>query len=385
MASPPVEHVLFTNDYPPKIGGIQSYLYELWRRLDPERFAIYTSASHKDAPAFDAAQPYVVRRGPWWLAPTPAMRRRALATIADLGPKFVVLDPAVPLGMIGTSLGVPYVVVLHGAEVTVPARLPLVRKRLANVLEGATHVISAGQYAADEAQRLVGHELPTTVIAPGVDVNRFVPIDQTTKLVTRRTWNLAPENIVIVGHSRLVPRKGFDTLIRAVHQLNRTNVTCIIVGKGRDRKRLEKIADNGPGDIRFLGRVADEQLPTLLGACDISAMLCHNRWYGLEQEGFGIVFLEAAAVGIAQLAGRSGGAAEAVVDGQTGLVLQQPTKVNQAASALAQLIDDAESRSAMGTQARKRVESEFSYDILAKRLGDVFTEIAQGVRSGHQA
>ncbi|MGH9185544.1 MAG: glycosyltransferase, partial [Acidimicrobiales bacterium] len=108
----------------------------------------------------------------------------------------------------------------------------------------------------------------------------------------------------------------------------------------------------------------------LYGSADLFAMLCRNRWRGLEQEGFGIVFLEAAAAGIAQIAGLSGGSAEAVTDGVSGLVVAQPRDLGAVTTALAQLLDDPERRRCMGEAARRRAVEEFSYDVLARRLAD---------------
>jgi phosphatidylinositol alpha-1,6-mannosyltransferase len=114
--------------------------------------------------------------------------------------------------------------------------------------------------------------------------------------------------------------------------------------------------------------VPDERLPDLYGCADVFAMLCRNRWAGLEQEGFGIVFLEAAAAAIAQVAGDSGGASEAVADGETGLVVRDPDNVEAVHHALARLVDYEELRVRMGSTARHRVADEYAYDVLAERL-----------------
>jgi phosphatidylinositol alpha-1,6-mannosyltransferase len=123
--------------------------------------------------------------------------------------------------------------------------------------------------------------------------------------------------------------------------------------------------------VRLLGRVSEDDKPALYGSADIFAMLCRNRWAGLEQEGFGIVFLEAAACGVVQVAGDSGGAAEAVLDGETGLVVRHPDDPRHVAEALAVLLDDPDRRAAMGQAARQRAVAEFSYDVLAAQLGKV--------------
>ena len=119
----------------------------------------------------------------------------------------------------------------------------------------------------------------------------------------------------------------------------------------------------------FLGRVPDADLPALYGCADVFAMCCRDRWSGLEQEGFGIVFVEAAAAGVAQLAGDSGGAAEAVTDGQTGIVVRHPQDPEAVAIALARLLDDPALRCRLGAAARRRAVTDFSYDLLAARLG----------------
>ena len=127
--------------------------------------------------------------------------------------------------------------------------------------------------------------------------------------------------------------------------------------------------------MRLLGRVDDEELPRLYGVADVFAMACRSRWMGLEQEGFGIVFLEAAAAGVAQVAGRSGGADEAVVDGETGLVVAEPGDPGAVAHALRRLLQDEAGRRRMGRAARARVEESFGYGVLARRLADALQDM----------
>ncbi len=366
-------HVLVTNDYPPKLGGIQSYLFELWRRLPPERFAVLT-IDHAGAAAFDAAAGHRIERlRVPMLLPTPKVRGAIQRLATEVGAGLVVLDPALPLGLVGRSLGLPYAVILHGAEVTVPARLPGVTRMLARVLTGASLAIAAGGYPAGEARRVArGAMPPTVVVPPGVDVGRFRPLTDDERAAARRRLGLPVEGRLVLSVSRLVPRKGMDVLIEAAAGLapERPDLTVAIGGSGRDASRLEALARRTGAPVRLLGRVPDDELPQLYGAADVYAMLCRNRWLGLEQEGFGIVFLEAAAAGVAQVAGRSGGADEAVVDGRTGLVVDRPGDVVVASAALATLLDDEALRRRLGGAARRRAEAEFSYDLLAARLAE---------------
>ena len=366
-----MKHLLVTNDFPPKIGGIQSLLWEWWRRLPPESFAVLTSP-YAGTAEFDAAQPFHIERTREpVLLPHPWMVQRINRMAREVGAELIVLDPALPLGLVGPSLDLPYDVVLHGAEVTVPGRLPGSKQTLGWVLRNARHVVAAGGYPAKEGEHAAGRALPVTVVPPGVDTERFVPLSPAERLEARRHFGIAEDAELLVGISRLVPRKGFDTAIRAAALLrtSRPDLVLAIAGGGRDRDRLEQLARQVKAPVTFLGRVSNDDLPRLYGCADVYTMLCRNRWAGLEQEGFGIVFLEAAACGVPQVAGDSGGAAEAVEDGVTGLVVRTPDDPRAVAAAFERLLDDPALRARMSLAGRERAVRDFSYDVLARRLG----------------
>jgi phosphatidylinositol alpha-1,6-mannosyltransferase len=141
-------------------------------------------------------------------------------------------------------------------------------------------------------------------------------------------------------------------------------VHLAIGGSGRDKPRLERMAHDR---VHFVGRVADDDLPAFYGCGDAFAMLCRDQWGGLEKEGFGIVFLEAASCGVPQVAGRSGGSADAVLDGVTGVVVDEPRDVDAVTRALRQVLDP-DTNAAMSAASRNRVVDEFDYDILARTL-----------------
>ena len=366
-----MKHLLVTNDFPPKIGGIQNVLYEWWRRLPPENFAVLTSP-YRGAKEFDAAQNFLIRRiTEPVLLPHPLMVRRINQMAREVGAELVVLDPAVPLGIVGPWLDLPYVAVLHGAEVTVPGRLPVTSKLLGNVLRKASGIVASGTYPAKEARRCAGRDLDITIVTPGVDVSRFRELSNEQKLNSRKQFGIANDAEVIVGVSRLVPRKGFDILIRAAAHLanDYPKLRVVIAGAGRDRNRLDRIIRELRAPVTMLGRVSDADLPNLYGCADICAMLCRSRWGGLEQEGFGIVFAEAAACGVPQIAGRSGGAADAVENGETGLIIDNPNRVSEVVAGVRRLLDDNNERKRMGQASRLRAESLFDYDKLAVTLG----------------
>jgi len=358
-----VTSLLVTNDFPPKIGGIQSYLWELWRRLPPAETTVLTTPYEGDR-AWDAQQPFrVERRKEKVLWPTPGLARDVDALAREVGADVIFVDPALPVGRIVRSLrAAPTVVILHGAEITVPGELPI-RPLLAGVLHAADGVVAAGGYPLARAEHAARCSLPALVVPPGIDTDRFRPAaDAAERDAARRHLGLPVDARIVLGASRLVPRKGFDVLIDALGALP-PDVIVVIVGGGRDRSRLEKrAAARGMADrVRFLGRVSEDDLPVAHRAADVFAMLCRDRWGGLEAEGFGIVFLEAGASGLPCVAGRSGGSHEAVLEDETGYVVD-PRDVDGVASHLRRLLDDPELRTRLGAAARARAEAEWSYD-----------------------
>lgn len=397
-------HVLVTNDFPPKVGGIQAYLWELWQRLDPETFVVLTASSHPDAPAFDAQQSargIRVERvaGRILYFPTSAARDRVRQLAGEVGASLVVFDPALPLGLLGPSLGIPYGVVLHGAEVAVPARFPGSRDLLAGVLRRSSLVISAGAYPASEAVSAAGIPPATlaasggparpglpaaldpgplhVMVPPGVDCGRIAPLRAADRRAARRRLGLPERGLLVASVSRLVPRKGMDVLVEASRRLvpSFPSLTVAIAGRGREAERLAAQVRRSSAPVRLLGALPEEDKAALLGAADVFAMVCHDRWAGLEQEGFGVVFLEAAAAGTPQVAGDSGGAADAVEDGVTGLVVRRPEDPGDVAMALRRLLSDDGLRRRMGKAARRRAERAHDYGVLAGRLAAALAEV----------
>jgi phosphatidylinositol alpha-1,6-mannosyltransferase len=168
-----------------------------------------------------------------------------------------------------------------------------------------------------------------------------------------------------------------DVLIEAAAAMRSSfpGLTVAIGGEGRDRSRLARLARTSRSPVCLLGRVPDDSLPDLLACADVFVMACRDRWGGLEQEGFGIVFLEAAASGVPQVAGRSGGVDEAVAHGTTGLVVDDPSDPAALAAALRRLLTDDALRRQMGDASRRRAEESFGYDLLARRLAAALADV----------
>jgi phosphatidylinositol alpha-1,6-mannosyltransferase len=398
-----MRHLLLTNDFPPKVGGIQSYLWELWRRLPPDDVTVFT-ASYPGAQWWDQDQKFrVIRAREPVLLPQPFLARRARKVARRSGARAVVIDPAVPLGLIGPSLGLPYAVVLHGAEVTVPGRLPVSRHLLARTIRNASLVIAAGNYPEAEARKALrrgangeagtGTEYfpPVVQIPPGVDTERFRPLPQIDRAAARARLGLPRSGPLVVSVSRLVPRKGMDTLIRAASTLagRFPGMSLAIAGAGRDRHRLERVASKARVRVDFVGKLDDADLPDFYACADVFALCCRSRWWGLEEEGFGIVLVEAAASGVPCITIDSGGAGEAVRDGETGFVVKasgggngwrdgprrEASQVADVAQALATVLADPVLARRMGEAGRRRAEEELSYDILASKLAAALEQL----------
>lgn len=371
-------HVLVTNDFPPKVGGIQNYLWEIWRRLPPESFSVLTHF-HREASAFDRSQRFrIVRSSSHVLLPTPRLRSEVLREARETGAELLLFDPVWLTGSLGPSLGFPYGVVVHGSETTSFLRMPWLRKRLSIVLARADVVISASNWVTENIQRRCPAASDFVYIPPGVDTERFQPISERRRAAVRRSLGLSSKHVLLLSVSRLVPRKGMDVFIEAVARLapGRPNLRAAIAGGGRDKKRLKALIKRHSAPVRLLGNVGAEYLPDLYAAADVFAMLCRDRWKGVEKEGFGIVFLEAAAAGVPQVAGASGGSPEAVAHGKTGLVVDDPSDPEEAVAAIAALVDDPDLRRRMGKAARARAVEEFSCDHMASRLSRALSSLS---------
>ncbi len=337
------------------------------------------TTDHQGADDFDRNVGFQVQRVKGPLLPTASLAKKIDELAEKFGADLILLDPALPLGMLGRRLHRPYGLVLHGAEVVIPSKIPALSGLLKGVMRDAKILIAAGRYPAQCAFDLLGDSTTDPVIQivnPGVDVDRFAVASEMQKLEIRRELGLT-EGLAVLFVSRLVPRKGADSLIKAMAMLNRDESPpqLWIVGSGRDKGRLSRLIERSGIDAVFLGKLSQDKLVALYGAADIFAMLCRNRWFGLEQEGFGIVFLEAQACGVPCLVGDSGGARDALEPGGSGFVLDNPRNAKSVSLALDTLIRNPELRLKMGSRARYFVESDFDYRKLADILKDAIDSV----------
>lgn len=360
------------------MGGIETYHRELLSRIATERRVTVLAPRHSEAESFDQSVSYRVERAPARvLMPGGAMAERINELADECSADLVLLDPPLPLGLVAARLRRPHGTFVHGG-VAVQSRPPGVRRLLSRAMASSRLVISAGEFSADEVRGAMGASAPPIhVVNPGVDVDRFSVLDDVARREARRRLGLPVEARIVLSLSRLVPRKGMPTLVDAVARLSesRSDLVLVIGGTGRDQDRTKRTVDRSGAPVQMLGRVEEKDLPDLYGCADVFAMVCHDRWFGLEQEGFGIVFAEAAAAGVPSVAGDSGGAAEAVLDGVTGTVVRRPRDPAAVAGALGPLLDDPDLRARQGVAARRRAEEALSWDVSGARLLDALSSV----------
>jgi phosphatidyl-myo-inositol dimannoside synthase len=311
------------------------------------------------------------------LLPTAGLRREIEALAEEVVADLVMIDPPLPTGLITPGLNRRHGTFVHGGVAT-QARPPAAKQLLRRAMAASELVVSAGEFSAGEVREVMGERTPPIhVVNPGVDVTRFGVLDYDRKRRVRRRLGLPVDAALVLSVSRLVPRKGMPTLVEAVASLapERSDLFLAIGGTGRDHNRTKQAIERTGAPARLLGQVGESDLADLYGCADVFAMACHDRWAGLEQEGFGIVFAEAAACGVPSVAGRSGGSAEAVLDGETGFVVQEPTDPVEVAACLAPLLDDPDLRRRQGEAARRRAENELSWDVSAVRLEEALESV----------
>jgi phosphatidylinositol alpha-1,6-mannosyltransferase len=352
-----VRLLLITNDFPPKPGGIQQYLRNFVEAYDDPLLVL--------AP-FDSAaspEPNVARSERSFMWPTSETLRWIVEQGASFLPDVVLFGAPHPLPLLGArlreALGVPVGVLCHGAEVTLPAAFPGSRQVLGWNLRSADVRFAVSRYTRGKVERLTGREV--VWVGAGVDVATFRPADP------------PPDNDPqIVGCvSRFVPRKGQHRLLEAAARLGRP-VEVLFVGKGRKEDHLRTLASRLGVRARFEVDVPWSELAGLYQQMDVFAMPCKSRWGGLEVEGLGLVFLEAAATGLPVLAGDSGGSPETVVAGDTGFVVHD---VDDIVEGLGLLFDDPKRARRMGAAGRAMVERDFTWPRVVERVQAGFGDL----------
>ncbi|WP_029115074.1 glycosyltransferase family 4 protein [Mycobacterium sp. URHB0044] len=375
--------LLVTNDFPPRPGGIQSYLENLVGEVvkaSNHTLAVY-APKWKGCEAFDAraaAQGYEVVRHPTSLmVPEPSVAMRMRRLIARRGVDTVWFGAAAPLALLAPlarDAGASRVIAsTHGHEVGW-SMLPLARTALRRIGNDTDVVTFISHYTRDRFASAFGPRAALEHLPPGVDTDRFEP-NSVARAEMRSRYGLG-DRPVIVCVSRLVPRKGQDMLIRALPAIRQriAGAALVIVGGGPHRTTLHRLAHQfGVAEhVVFTDGIPSDELPAHHAMADVFAMPCRTRGAGLDVEGLGIVYLEASACGVPVVAGRSGGAPESVVDGETGLVVDG-WDVGAVAAAVGDVLADPDRAARMGAAGRRWVVDNWQWRTKAQRLGELLT------------
>jgi phosphatidylinositol alpha-1,6-mannosyltransferase len=370
--------LVVTNDYPPRQGGIQSYVHAMVRRMPADEVVVYASSLHGDPEqcrAFDEEQPHqVVRARTAMMLPTPEHVRRARQIARAERCDAVWFGASAPLGLMGATLrraGVARIVATtHGHEAGW-ARLPIARALMHRIGENVDVLTYLAEYFRTRVARALSPAAAARMVRlpPGVDETVFHP-DPSGAADVRKRLGLA-DRPVVVCVSRLVPRKGQDTLIRALPLIRARvpDAALLITGGGPYEPTLRRMVREAGlhGDVVFAQSVPQHELPVHYGAGDVFAMPCRTRRGGLDVEGLGIVYLEASATGLPVIGGDSGGAPDAVLEGESGYVVDGRS-AEQTADRVATLLADPARAERMGARGREWIEAEWRWDLLAERL-----------------
>jgi phosphatidyl-myo-inositol dimannoside synthase len=390
--------LIVTNDFPPRSGGIQSFVHALATRLPPGQVVVYAPA-WDGAAEFDARQPFTVVRHPTSLMlPVPSVARRARAILTGHGCDTVLFGAAAPLSLLAPVLrraGARRIVALtHGHEAAWAA-LPGARSLLRRIGEHVDVLTYLGEYTRIRLARALTPAAASRMVrlAPGVDTEMFLPGAGGAEI--RAKFGIAEQAPVVVCVSRMVPRKGQDTLIRVWPRVlaglsSRTDrlakapaaspeiparphePVLLFVGDGSYARRLRLLAQRSgmTKSVIFAGRVPWDELPAYYDAGTIFAMPCRTRRGGLDVEGLGLVYLEASATGLPVIGGDSGGAPDAILPGETGYVVGGRDEA-ALTDRLVSLLSDPEGAAAMGDKGFAWVDREWRWDLVAARLADI--------------
>ena len=381
--------LVVTNDFGPRAGGIETFIHGLLEQASKNQqrnFIVLTSHQSPqdevikfDQKMWENNRIRVVRDTAKVLLPTRRLAKKATDLFVAHKCENVIFGSSAPLGLLAKSLrraGAKHIVALtHGHEVWW-ARMPLFSALLRRIGAQADQMTYLGEFTRGAVANALLREDHSKLVhlPPGVDLTRFIPAAKSLEL--QKKWGVegAP---VIVSIGRLVPRKGSDQLIKAMPEVLKQfpKSKLLLVGTGNYKKRLEKLVRNlkVQDSVIFTGRVAHELLPAYYRLGDIFAAPCRSRYGGLEVEGLGIVYLEASACGVPVIAGKSGGAPDAVLDGKTGILVNGRDHL-EISGALIKLLADEKLRAQMGTAGRVWMEQLWSWEGIGTRFEEIISD-----------
>jgi phosphatidylinositol alpha-1,6-mannosyltransferase len=372
-----VEKILcVTNDFGPRAGGIETFIIGLIERMPKDSVIVYTSAQDKSEPYdqqwLDNYGVEVIRDKARILLPTPGVAYCVRALIKDRGIKTAFFGAAAPLGLLAPVLrraGIKRIIALtHGHEVWWSKVWPFTWA-MKSIARNVDHLTYLGEFTRRAISRTINSSAQSAMvkIAPGIDTEHFAPSDSS----ELKSQLGITDKKVIVSVGRLVHRKGQDVLIEAMPQIlsKIPKAHLLLIGEGPYRQYLEKRAKDLEidSDITFIGRVMYSDLPKYICLGEVFVMPSRSRLAGLEVEGLGIVYLEASACGLPVIAGNSGGAPDAVIDGVTGVVVDGKDQ-HVIATSIVNLLEDQEKAREMGRNGREWVINQWRWEIWSEKF-----------------
>jgi phosphatidylinositol alpha-1,6-mannosyltransferase len=370
--------LLITNDLGPRAGGIESFILGLLKRLPQGSVIVYTSSQPKsesfDKDLFDKFGVIIIRDRSKILLPTPRITRRAVKLMNQFDAKLIWFGAAAPLALMAAHLrknGANRIIALtHGHEVWW-AKLPIFRQLLSKISKDVDVLTYLGEYTKNAIKKVVSDQSKLIKIAPGIDVDHFQPSEKSNDLIHKLNISNRP---VIVSVGRLVHRKGQDKLIVAMSQVIKDFPTAVLllVGEGPIKYMLQKLVQHHSleKNVIFAGRVQLDELPRYIQLGQIFAMPARDRFFGLEVEGLGIVYLEASACALPVIVGDSGGAPDAVISEKTGLIVDG-TSPDQIANSIKTLLQQPGLAKSYGSAGREWVVNEWRWEIWSKRFNSL--------------
>ena len=373
--------LLLTNDFGPRAGGIETFIIGLLERMPKGEVIVYTSkqigSESFDKKWLDNFGVRVIRDSSKILLPTPRVVRAARKVIKQSEVEKVWFGAAAPLAISARFLRVgsvkKIVALSHGHEVWWSKVFPFnfAMKEIARSVDVLTFL---GDYTGSVIKRNFKDRAKLIKIAPGIDISHFKPEGDLSKVNAVRSELKIGSEPLILSVGRLVHRKGQDKLITAMPKIlaQRPDAKLLLIGQGPRKAKLDSlVAKYGIADsVIFLGSIAYTDLPKYLNVADLFVMPSRSRLMGLEVEGLGIVYLEASACALPVIAGSSGGAPDALIDGRTGYVVDG-RDIDQIADRVLHLIDNPKQAEEMGNAGRVWVESNWSWDIWSSAFNEL--------------
>ncbi len=377
--------LLLTDKFAPHAGGTAVVWSEYCKRWPPESVRVLTRW-YPGCEDYDRRHAYSIVRLPYlnipkirmpllWLRLFAGAVRECRRHPPDLIHCGQILETGGYAHWINRRFGVPYMIHTYGEELNNFGRKPRPRQRMQRILRGACGITTISNYSEDVLRRVVGYEGAVEIVNPGVDVEKFVPGDGGG---IRRRLGLGDDPLLITV-SRLVRRKGHDRALEAIPIIRRRipNIRYLIIGIGPEELRLRHLVESAgfQNVVRFLGRVSDDELVSLLQSADVFIHPNRELENG-DVEGFGIVFLEANACGLPVIGGNSGGTPDAIQDGATGFLVD-PNSPDEIAEKTIMLLQDEGLRRRMG-EAGREWAAQFTWEKAAQKVWDLSLRAVAG-------